>query len=301
MIDKISLLFYSFVYDIHTVKTVRKLLYATIAYVSSIFAFSVLVNDLTGCYYLEDWCKSYWIGLFIIGIVLSFVHNRYKFDIERVRKNDGTIISVQIKDLFASRANSYVIPTNSYFRTIMEREYISPRSVQGAFQLRCFKNNCAELDRLIAKSLEEQSIDFEAASDIFGDTKKYPLGTVAKVDYKGKHYYFVAINDVNEYGKPVNQTYDNINVALNGLFDSISKMGHCDDLAIPLIGTGKAAIKEATIDNVVKNIIDSYFASPTKLSQKLIVCIHPKDFRSGKVDFKRIEKYVDYKCEFDEL
>lgn len=41
--------------------------------------------------------------------------------------------------------------------------------------------------------------------------------------------------------------YKNVEEALSGLLDTINKIGHCDDLAMPLIGTGRAAIREATI------------------------------------------------------
>ena len=99
--------------------------------------------------------------------------------------------------------------TNTFFRTVMEGDYISLESVQGAFQLRYFKNNIGELDNLIAESLMQQGIEGEDSSDIHGQTKKYPIGTVAKVDYRGKHYYFLAINDVNKFGKPENQDYTN--------------------------------------------------------------------------------------------
>ena len=116
----------------------------------------------------------------------------------------------KVSDLFCINASSYVIPTNTFFRTVMEGEYISPQSVQGAFQLKYFNEKTDELDNLIAASLEQQGIVYEESSDIHGTVKKYPIGTVAKVDHKSRHYYFVAINDVNRNGKPENQGYANL-------------------------------------------------------------------------------------------
>lgn len=49
-------------------------------------------------------------------------------------------------------------------------------------------------------NLEQQGIEGEDGTDIHGSVKKYPVGTVAKVDVKGKHFYFVAMNDVNNMG-----------------------------------------------------------------------------------------------------
>ena len=108
----------------------------------------------------------------------------------------------------------------------------------------------------------------------------------------------LAINDVNEYGKPINQEYEDVNTALGGLLDAISTFGHYDDLAMPLIGTGKAAINEATIEKVVKNIVDTFLASNSKMARKLTICIRPKDYLEGRADINKIEEYIDYACEF---
>ena len=207
-------------------------------------------------------------------------------------------IAVKINDLFAIKASSFVIPTNTYFRTITEGEYVSFQSVQGAFQLKYFRNRIEKLDQLIAANLKQQGKVGEKCSDIHGTVYKYPIGTVAKVDHKGKHYYFVAINDVNKIGKPINQKYDDVNTALKGLLDAIKTFGHYDDLAMPLIGTGKAAIHEATIEKVVKNIVDTFLASNSKIARKLTICIRPKDYLEGRADMNKIEEYIDYSCEF---
>ena len=180
----------------------------------------------------------------------------------------------------------------------MDGEYISPQSVQGAFQLRYFRNKLNDLDDAIEKSLLLQEKTFENSNDIHGTVKKYPIGTVAKIDYKDKHYYFVAINDVNEYGKPINQSYENVEIAMKGLFSTISKLGHCDDLAMPLIGTGRAAIREATIEKVVEYTVERYIDVDEKIARKLIIGIRPKDYLDGRVDMNQVKKYIDYKCNF---
>lgn len=80
--------------------------------------------------------------------------------------------------------------------------------------------------------------------------------------------------------------------------EAILTFGHCDDIAMPLMGTGKAAIREATLENVVQDTVDRFVCSKNKIARKLIVCIRPKDYLEDKVDLKRIGKYIDYKCEF---
>lgn len=131
----------------------------------------------------------------------------------------------------------------------------------------------------------------------------YPKTRVQEISairtkHRDKHYYFVAINDVNRNGKPENQGYTNVDIALSGLIQTINKIGHCDDLAMPLIGTGRAAIREATIEKVVENTADRFLMSTDKICRKLIICVRPKDYLEGKADLGKIQKYIDYKCEF---
>ena len=104
--------------------------------------------------------------------------------------------------------------------------------------------------------------------------------------------------DVNKFGKPENQDYTNVDTALNRLLEFINKFGHCDNLAMPLIGTGKAAIREATLENVIEDMIDRFVNSHDKIVQKLIISIRPKDYLDDKVDLKKVKKYMEYKCEF---
>lgn len=180
----------------------------------------------------------------------------------------------------------------------MDGEYISPNSVQGRFQLKYFKKNINGLDSLINESLGKQEVKGEIASDCFGSTTKYTIGTVAKIDYKKKHFYFVAINDVNEYGKPIGQSIGNVNAALTAVTYAIKRIGHCDTLCIPLLGSGRAAIQEATKENVFQKTVDCFIQSNDKLVSKLIIFVNPKDYLDEKIDLNRMEKYLDYKCEF---
>ena len=95
-----------------------------------------------------------------------------------------------------------------------------------------------------------------------------------------------------------NQSYSNIDKALEGLVSAIEEFGHHDDLATPLIGTGRAAISGASIEKVAEDIVDKFLDPNKSVSRKLTICINPKDYIDGKVDLKKIVKYIEYKCEF---
>ena len=299
MINQLRLLLESLTGELNTLRGVWKLVYATGGYVSFFFSSTVLLKEIAGYDALEIWIKSYWQIVVLAALFISCFHNRKKINCCEKVSNCDMQISISVKDIFSNRtANSYVIPTNTFFRTKMDGEYISPDSVQGKFQLKFFKGNLCEMDMLISEGIKQQGLQGKASVDCFGETMKYPIGTVVKIDYKGKHYYFVAINDVNQYGKPIDQSITNVDIALTSIADTIKKMGHYDSLCIPLLGSGKAAIQEATKENVFQRTVDFFIQSNDKLVSKLIIAVNPKDYIDGKIDLNRMKKYLDYRCEF---
>lgn len=300
IIDKIKVLLKSLINEKGTLKAIWKLVYTSIGYISSIYTLSVILNELTNCDIILVFFKECVWMLCVLGVAASFIHNRERTTCKYTVGEDDLQVVTTVSDLLCAKADSYVIPTNTYFRTILENEYISPQSVQGAFQYEYFKNDSELLDEMIAESLRAQGLSGVDKSDVFGHVKRYPIGSVVKIDRRGKHFYLVAIADVNEFGKPVNQNYDCIINALVGLIESINRFGHCDDLAIPILGAGRAAIREANIDKVYVDIIKHFMSFDGRIVRKLVVCIRPKDYLDEKVDLKRIEKYLDFRSTFNE-
>jgi len=302
VIDKMRVLCKCMFSEKGTAKAIWKLTYTAVGYISSIFGFSQLLNKLMGLELLENLCKQHWFILIMIGILSSLIHNHEKIHYKWKRNSDGQLIELTVDNLFCVPASSYVIPTNSYFHTKMEGEYISPKSVQGAFQEKYFKTEKKnkELNKMLTGNLKDQKVLSDIYEDSQGNMQKCPIGTVAKIDNNNKHYYFVAINDINEHGTSINQNYSNIDKSLEGLVKAIKGFGHHDDLATPIIGTGKAAISGASTEKVAKDIVDKLLDPKNKISRKLTICISPKDYVDGKVNLKKIAKYIDYKCEFPE-
>ena len=78
-------------------------------------------------------------------------------------------------------------------------------------------------------------------------------------------------------------------------------MGHYDNLCIPLLGSGRAAIQGATKENVFQQTVDFFIQSDEKIASKLIISVNPKDYLDEKIDLTRMEKYLDYRCEFGKM
>ena len=117
-----------------------------------------------------------------------------------------------------------------------------------------------------------------------------------------------------------NAEYENILIALQGLWAYLLKNGHIENLVIPIIGTEKAGIAEATRMKVLKDTIYSFVAmsNEKKITNNLILYIHPDDLLDkrnidlaivdidlldNKINIDEAFEFVDYlsKYKYDEL
>lgn len=243
------------------------------------------------------WMHDYVVYILLGCIFIAFLKNKIQLSCEYFLKGTDVKINLKVCDVLSENA-AIVIPTNTTFDTKMDDEFISVSSVQGQFQKKYFDNNLSTLDSLLEKGLEGYS--YEKIDRIHSKDKKYPLGTVSKVTYNGKHYYFVAVADINEYGKTVNTKFENIQLALEGLWSQLESRGHVENLALPLLGTGRAGIKDASRKRVVQEIIFSFVASSKqrKITEKLLICVHPLDLEHKDLALAELNEYLRYMCEY---
>lgn len=158
------------------------------------------------------------------------------------------------------------------------------------------------MDVAIKHSLDEY---FPNQYKVLGDriktnSNRYDIGTVAKVTKNGQHYYFLAVADVSKTGKPENVTMQSLTKALVGFWDFLSKEGHTEPITIPVIGTGRAGLKDGTFENVVHETLFS-FASKSQdefVSRNMTICIHPTSLSEANVTWGGLCDYMDLQCTF---
>ena len=265
--------------------------------------FGVILTVAESVQYLFDtdliykFMHTYVIAIIFTCMIVSIEINKEKLQFEYMLKGTDVKLTLKVADVL-NNIGAIVIPTNTTFDTLMEDEFISVNSVQGQFQKKYFDNNLCALDDLLEKGLE--GFSYEQIERTKSKCKRYPLGTVCKVTYNKVHYYFVAIADVNKYGKPVNTSFENIQVALEGIWNQIENRGHIENLSIPLLGTGKAGIKDATREKVIKEIIFSFVVSSQerKITENLSICIHPLDLEQKELDLQDLNDYLRYMCSY---
>lgn len=234
------------------------------------------------------------LGIFIICIILNWKPLCFTCFL----KDRDTKITLLVDDIF-KQEGAFVIPTNTTFDTLMEDEFISINSVQGQYQEKYYPRNLKALDREIAHALDGITY-LEVQDGRTTNTRRYEIGTTCKISTQSRHAYFLAVADVNKYGKPENVTFDKITSALVCFWQKLNEFGHLENILMPIIGTGKAGIQDASRDKIIQEIIFSFIvaAREMKVTENLIICIHPKDFIQKNIHWDDLCEYLQYTCKY---
>lgn len=280
-----------------TIKRYLKIFATFFAILGGVLTVAEFVQFVFESYIVYEISRKHVWWFLLICIIVSFLKNKFKLSYEYFLKGTDVKINLKVDDVLDQKA-AVIIPTSTTFDTKMEDEFISKNSIQGQFQNKYFKNNLEALDGLLENGLEGYS--YELINAVNSKNKRYPVGTVSKVTVKGKHYYFVAIADVNDFGKTINTKFENVQLTLEGIWNHIENKGHIENLAIPLIGTGKAGINDASRKRVIQEIIFSFVASAQerKITEKLQICIHPKDLEHKDLELDELNEYLKYMCKY---
>lgn len=247
----------------------------------------------------EIYKTYFWIGIviiFLITVVINWDNLSFKV---RIADSSDVTITLKVCDVLKNKG-AVIIPTNTTFDTLLENEFISKNSVQGQYQLRYFKDRTKELDKRINDCLNDK--EYIILTDK-RDTKlkQYPIGTVCKITEKDKRAYFLADSDLNKEGIPINTDVSEIATSLISLWDSLSLIGNQEPYSIPLLGSGKARYKNASREEIIREIILTFISATKnkKITESLIICIHPIDYE--KIDWDAMCDFLKYNCTYSNL
>lgn len=250
---------------------------------------------------LDSFRNHFWFFLLAFLLIAVLLHKKPLIHSNYLGTKD-IIMSLRIANLLTLKDSAIVIPTNTTFDTTMDRDFISIGSIQGQFQKKHYGTDFSELNAAIKSSLDEYFPNqYKVLNDrIKTNCNRYDIGTVAKVTRNGQHYYFLAVADVSKSGKPENVTMQSLTKALVGFWDFLSKEGHTEPITIPVIGTGRAGLKDGTFENVVHETLFS-FASKAQdefVSRNMTICIYPSSLSEANVTWENLCNYMDWQCTF---
>lgn len=260
--------------------------------------FSDEVFDYQGLFSVYN--KHFWCGAIIV-LALSIYFNREKL-IKKVTIANSSDISIVLKvcDVL-NNPGAVIIPTNTTFDTSTRDDFISKNSVQGQYQEKYYRNNLALLNKKIEAGLKGKS--YVSLKDGRKSKKKrYDIGTVCRISEEGKkRAYFVADSDINNKGIPINVDAANISQTLVKLWDTLAFEGNQEAYSIPLIGTGKAKVKDASRDEIARETIISFLAATRehKITDTLYICISPNDLET--IDWDGLCIFLEYQSSFSNI
>jgi hypothetical protein len=245
--------------------------------------------DTFGIYLKKDYTKSQIVIVLILAVGWNLTQRipLRRFTYKVPKKDFG--FEVRIADIF-NVPGEVVVSSNTTFDTDMSDGLISRNSMQGQFAIRMFDGRTDEIDKQLDDSLA--GLPFEEIVRQRGKTKRYEMGTVARVHAHGKDFYFVAMSHMNEHGN-AETTLEDVDKTLNKLWKYMSEKGELGDLVMPIMGTGRGRL-ELPRKKMVERIAQSFaYASRDRIfSTKLIIVVFPGDAKKFAINLFEVRDYL---------
>ncbi len=231
--------------------------------------------------YTRDQYGEYAFFIFILlSIVISILLRRPIKSISITFSEYDFGIDVRIANLF-DMSGATMISTNTLFEADVAGGKIAIDSLQGQFTAKYFTGNQTELITKINEKLK--------ATDL---TSPYPMGTTIPIHTHGKTFYFTAMAKLGEGGN-ASSTITDIKAALDGLWNYVRENGELQELAVPVIGTGRGRLRVSR-KKMIATIAESFVKASieNKFTDKLVITIRPEDAENFGINLYDIKDHL---------
>jgi len=238
--------------------------------------------DFFNIYARDEYGSWAFLLFLVIAIVGSIVTKPPTKTVSvKMPSGDGAI-EVRVADIF-DVPGAVMISTNTNFEADVASGKIAPDSLQGQFTGRYFTGNQTELIQQINQGVAELE-----------ESAPYPIGTTIPVTTHGKTFYFTAMANLNEQGNAYT-TREYVKSSLNGLWKHVRKSGELQELAVPVIGTGRGRLRVSR-KTMIGLIADSFVKASEegKITDKLIIVVQPNDADRFGVNLYDIKDYLNH-------
>lgn len=242
--------------------------------------------------------ESLWWLFFLVGLSIAVWICRPILIVTAKLKDRDVDIEISIGDLFTLNG-AIVVGSNSTFDTRVSRELISENSVQGQFTKRYYEGE-VQLDAELSTALK--GLNYENLNgQRIGKTKRYPLGTVVRLNPKGRTGYFIAIAHINEHGV-ASGTFEALKDTLGELWLFVGQRGLKESLIVPVLGSGFTRLAP-TRQVIIQEIIKSFIAacSERTFCEKLTIVIAENDAIKNNISLETLGSYLTHVCNYTEF
>lgn len=233
--------------------------------------------DFFNVYTKSKYAAYAFLIFIVVSAVLAIISRRpiRKISIKLPQKD--VFIEVRIGDLF-DVTGAIMISTNTVFESDVAGGKIDPNSLQGQFTAKYYTGNQNTLISAIDAELKKLS-----------GSAPYPMGTVVPITTHGKTFYFTAMATLNDRGNAASTPGD-VEQALAGLWDYVRQAGALQELAVPLVGTGRGRVRMSR-DKMIELISESFAEAATQgaFTSKLIIVVRPDDAANFQINLYEIK------------
>lgn len=242
--------------------------------------------------------QAYWWVFGGAGIVIALRVCRPVLSVTCKLKDRDVAIEIAIGDLF-SFPGAVVVGSNSTFDTRISREMISEQSIQGQFTRRYYGDEVV-LDRELDGGLNGQDAE-ELKGRRIGKSKRYPIGTVVRLNPKDRRAYFVAIAHINEHGV-ASGTFEDLKQSVAKLWTFLGERGLKEPVVMPVLGSGFSRLAQPR-QIIVQEVIKSFVAacSEKTFCEKLTIVLAEADVLAHQVDLEVLGDFVSHTCMYTEF
>lgn len=236
--------------------------------------------DFFQVYSRDKYASAAFFFFLLLAVVLSVIVRRPIKSTTVTFPNRDFMVEVRIGDLFDA-AGAVMISSNTVFEADVAGGKISPNSLQGQFTGKYFTGNQAELIDNINEVLNDR-----------GGAAPYPLGTVVPVTTHGKTFYFLAMAELNEHGNAAS-TELGVLGALDGLWAYVRDQGELQEIAVPVIGTGRGRLqvpKRKMIEQIASSFVKA--SKDGKISDRLVIVIREEDAKGAEYNLWDIKDHL---------
>jgi Thoeris protein ThsA, Macro domain len=247
---------------------------------------------------IPQWLRDHWWLFAIIGAVTAIIKCRPRTVVSQKLNGRDVTVEIAIGDVF-SFDGALIVGSNTTFDTRISPTLIAENSVQGTFTRRYFADE-AKLDIEIEAALNTgQAQHLRGKRE--GKLDRYPIGTVVRLNPKGRSAYFVAIADINEHGVAAG-TFEGLRVSLAEMWVYVGSRGLKERLVMPVLGTGFSRLPQ-TREQVVREIVKSFVAACSEhvFADRLTIVLSPNDVADYKISLDELGAFLGHVCFYTEF
>src|SRR5690554_1063269 len=231
--------------------------------------------------YTRDQYGAYAFFIFIvISIILSILVRRPIKSISIAFSEYDFSIDVRIADLF-SMNGATMISSNTIFEADVAGGKIAVDSLQGQFTAKYFTGNQVELETAVKKELKKVE-----------GSKPYAMGATIPIHTHGKTFYLTSMATIGDNGN-ASSTLTDIKNALDGLWEFVRTSGELQELAVPVLGTGRGRLNTPR-KKMIAMIAESFYKASikNKFTDKLIITVRPEDAENFEMNLYDIKDHL---------